>query len=144
MIGHSALRKIVGADSLAAIPRSNLRTPIFGNAVFLFALLGFKKLSLKELHCLISVLKLASFLLAFNDKPAWDMRQPNRRFGLIDVLTARAAALTGLKAYIRRQNINFYIFGFRKYGNRYGRCLNSPLRLGNRNSLNAVNTAFVF
>src|ERR1051326_548346 len=72
------------------------------------------------------------------------MREHYLCFYFIYVLPARTAPTCRLNFNVSSIYLHIHFFGFRKNGNRYGRCMNSSLLFGGRNALHAVNSAFKF
>ena len=93
---------------------TNLASP------FVFHLLGFQlvllralpfefdlvEAGLQHLHRLVAVQMLGTFFLARHHYPTGQMPEPNGRFCLVDVLSARAARTKSIPFYIRRIDFN--------------------------------------
>ena len=91
MVGNAPLRIIIGAYALASVSRSNLALAV---GRYFFVLLGdlhIVKLGLEHFECLVAILELASLLLTLYHYSRRLVRKSYGRFGLVDVLTARAA-----------------------------------------------------
>src|ERR1700733_10291400 len=99
VIGDTALRKIEGADALAAIPRADLAAAIGRARRMQAGALLLVKPGTQDLHGLGAVLVLASLFLHRDHDAARNMRDPDRAFRLVDVL----AAGTGGPIYIDAQ-----------------------------------------
>ena len=91
MIADAALRKVIGAYALGPVARADEPFP-FGRArAFASLAFGFKKPRFEDFHRLRLILVLRFFLLHGDDDACWKMRDPNRGFRLVDMLSARPA-----------------------------------------------------
>src|SRR5437762_2608303 len=88
---------------------------------------------------------LGALILALDDDSAGYVCDADRRIGLVDVLAARARGTIGVDAQIGRIEIDFFhLIELRQDGNRACRRVNTPLRLGGRNTLHAVGARLEF
>ena len=69
VIGHSALRKIIGADPFRAVARADEATPVFRLGGLLAFALGGDEPGSKETHRPRAVLMLGALILAFHHHP---------------------------------------------------------------------------
>ena len=68
MIGHPALREIIGADTFTSISCAYLTFPVFGNFVMLILLHFIKKAGSQYFHCLCFIFVLRLFILTRHNK----------------------------------------------------------------------------
>ena len=145
MIGDPALREIVGADALRAIATTDQRLALGGLLRFLLLFLGVVDARLQQRHRARPVLVLRTFVLAFDHSAGRDVRQANRRIGLVDVLSASPGCAKRVDAQVRRIDFNhlhFFAFGNDCNGCRRG--MHTSLGLCLRHALNPVGTGFEF
>ena len=138
VIGHAALRKIVGADALAAVARSDQALAIDASFAGAPSLLV-EQPRRQHRHRLRAVAVLRAVVLAFDDEPRRQMRDAHRGVGLVDVLAAGARRAEGVDAEVGRidGDVGDRVgFGHHRDGAR--RRVDAPLRLGLRHALHAV------
>ena len=96
MIAHPALREIVGADALGAVARADLAAARGGaRGIELLALMVVEPRA-QHRHRLGAVAVLRAVLLHHHHDAGRQMRDADRRFGLVDVLAAGAAGPQGV------------------------------------------------
>ncbi len=143
MVGHPVLRKVVGADLLAAVARADLPRPelaaLFGKPL----LFGGVETAAKQAHRKGAVFELATFRLARDDGIGGNMRDADGGFHFIDVLAARAAAAVGIDAQIRRIDDDINLLGLGKDGHGRSGGMDAPLRFGRGDALHPVHARFV-
>ena len=108
---------------------------------FFFAL--FEQLVFKHTHCLFFVLNLRALVLTGDDYTRRQVGYSYRRFGLVDVLTARAART--IRVHLDFFGADFYIavlLNIRHYVYRRERRLSSRIGVERRNSDESVYTLF--
>ena len=103
MIGQASLGVVIGADTLAAVTRADLCTALARDLSLLRGALDIKQLRAQHLQGLIAVFELTALLLAFDHDARGLMREAHGGFGLVYVLTARTAALTGFQTSLHSQ-----------------------------------------
>ena len=89
VVGAAVLRKVVGADLLAAVAGAHLPLTLGVDGVLLLLLLLRKQAAAQDLQRLILVLELAALVLALHHRTRRDMGHTDGAGGLVDVLTAR-------------------------------------------------------
>src|SRR6185312_13747109 len=90
MIGDAALREVVRADALAAIAAADQALALGGLLGMALAAFLVAQPRREHRHRALAVAMLRAIVLAFDDDTGGEMREPNRRVGLVDVLAARA------------------------------------------------------
>jgi hypothetical protein len=102
VVGHAALREVVGADAIRPVARADEALPLRG--LFLGRLLHLLLLDARGEHApgLLAVLVLAAAVLALDHDARRKVREPHRRIGLVHVLAARAARAIRVDAHVRR------------------------------------------
>ena len=145
MIRETPLRKVIGANSLAAIAgsdhascerRCELSRPL--------AILEIEKPRAKNFHRFVFVLELRSLVLANDDKPRRIVRDTNRGVGRIDALTAGAAGAKHIDSKIHWVDIHVDFFGLGQNRDRHGRGVNPALSFSLGNTLDAMHAASHF
>src|SRR5690606_28551662 len=100
VVGHPALREVVGPDALGAVAAADHRLPRRGlGPVGLLALLLVDP-GAQDLHRLVAVAVLAALVLHGDDDTGGDVGHPNRAVGLVDVLAAGAAGAVDVDAQV--------------------------------------------
>src|ERR1700743_2701343 len=144
MIGDAALREIIGADAFRAIAGADLLLAI-GRASRIDALtLGVVDARAQDVHRGCAVLVLRPAVLHHHDNAGWNMGDADRRFGLVNVLTAGALRAHGLDPQILVLDVDVDILDLRQHGNRRGRGVDAALRFGIGNALHAMHAGFEF
>src|SRR6266853_4970203 len=145
VVGDPPLRKIVGADALGTVTRADQG---FARGGFLRLLLApLLVLDARREHGerLFLVLVLRARVLAFHDDAGRQMRDAHGGVGLVDVLAAGARSAVGVDAKVR--GIQHDVADRARLGqdgDRAGRGVDAPLRLGGGHSLDAVTAGFEF
>ncbi len=143
VVRHAALRKIVRADALAAIARADERLAVRGFLVLALAALAVEQAGGEHAHRLRTVAVLRTVVLAFDHEAGGQVRDADRRIGLVDVLAARARGAKRIDADVCGID--------RDVGNRIGlgndrdrarRSVDAPLRLRLGHALHAVAAGF--
>ena len=143
VIGDAALRKVISADALRAVARSDLGLArLAAGAVGLFAL-GLVETRAQDLHGELAVLMLR-FFSGDNDNAGWDMRDADGGIGFVDVLAAGTGGAHGIDANVLRTDIDVDVLGFGENSDGGGGRMNTALVFGGRHALDAVDAAFVF
>ena len=139
VIGDPPLRKIVGANPLAAISRSDQTASGGGLTRFAFAPFAVTQTGCQDLHRAVFVAMLRAIVLTFNDKPGGQVGDAHRAIGLVNVLTAGAGGPKRIDPQIF--GVDFELFacvGFGQHRNRARRGVNATLRFGFRDPLHTV------
>ena len=142
MVGHTALRKVIGPDPFAAVAGSHLALAVLGRFRTLGFLGDFQHLGPQNPHRLFLVLQLGFFILALHHHAGRQMSDPNRRFGLVDVLATGAAGAIGINTQIILVDLHVDILDFRQYRHRNRGSMDAAGRLGIRHPLHPVHAAF--
>ncbi len=104
VVGEPVLRKVVGADSLRTVTRSDEafsgRSPLF----MLCLSLSLVQACLQHAEGLGKVLVLTFFILALHNNASLKVGEPHRRCRLIDMLTSRAACAEEILAILVRRD----------------------------------------
>ena len=135
--------KVVGADPLAAVAGADQRFAFAGPLVVLVLALGFVQPGLEHAQGLGEVLVLALFVLALDDDAGFQVRQPDGRGGLVDVLAAGAAGAKMSFAIVVGLDVDFDVFRLGQHGDGGGRGVDAALGFGLGHALHAVAAAFV-
>ena len=143
MVGDPVLGKVVGANPLAAVPGADQRLSLVGPFLFFFLAFVDRRVAPSVRAGLGQILVLALFVLALDDDTRFVMRQSNGRFGLVDVLPARAAGVKLVDPVVVRLQIDVDIFRFGHHRDRGGRRVDASLGLGFGHALHAMSAAFV-
>src|SRR5580704_2813616 len=141
VIGHPALRKIIGANPLVAATAADERPPLLRTLLIDLLLLVLEDAAAKLSHRLGFVLVLALFILALNDNAGRQVRDANRAFGLVDLLAARAAGAHRVDLQILIADVDLHLGNFRQHGDGGGARVNAALSLGLGNALHAMSAA---
>src|SRR6266404_1625038 len=91
MIGHTVLRKIVGANFLLAAAAADLTLAMGGIFFLLLALLGFEQTRPQNAQRFLLVLLLTASVLAAHDCAGRNMQNLHGRIGRVDTLPPRPA-----------------------------------------------------
>ena len=117
VIGHTSLREIVCSYTLAAVSRAYLTLTFGGDAALLLLTAHIVQTGAQYLHSLVAVLKLTALVLTFNYDTGRNMQQTYRRLGLVDMLSARAAALYRFYFKVGGIKLDLYLFSLRQHRN---------------------------
>ena len=109
VVCDSALREIIGADAFASVARADLTAALIGDLSISLRFFNVIELCTEQLHRFIFILELAALLLTFYDDTARFMNDADSGFGLIDVLTARAAGFAGFDLKVGRIDHNVHL-----------------------------------
>src|SRR5690606_581193 len=143
VIGNPPLREVVRANALGAIARTDLELArLRFLALALFAL-GRHESGLEQRHRPRAILVLRALILAFHHDPGGQVRDADRRVGLVHVLTARTGGSERVDAQVG--GIKFNRLDFVELGqdrNRASGGVNASLRLGGWHALNAMRASF--
>ena len=96
----------------------------------------------QHLERLVLVFELASFVLTGDDYARGEVRYPYCRFGLVDLLSARARRAVDIYPYILVAYFHVDVFGFGQHGDGDRGGVYAPLRFGFGHALYAVHAAF--
>ncbi|MCY1369994.1 hypothetical protein D9M69_570630 [compost metagenome] len=139
MISNAALWKIIGADALGTITRTNLAATRFRAFALSLLPLHIVKTCAQDLHGTGTVLVLRFFGLHHHDA-RWNMGNTHSRVSRVDVLTTGTGGAHRIDADILVADFNVDIFGFRQHRNGCSGCMNAPARFGFRHALHAMHT----
>ena len=144
MVGHAALREIVGADALAAVarcPPGSCRSAV--NCAVLFLLL------LRPAGGLRRIFRALSLFLNWlrsswhsTTMPVGMMGDPDGGGRLVDVLAARAGGTERVDLQIVRVERKLHFFGLGQHRHGDGGGVDAALGLGLRHALHPVHAAF--
>src|ERR1700726_520761 len=91
MIGHSILRKIIGADFFLAPTGTDLTFTRSGIFRLFFTLFVFEQTCAHDRERFLLVLLLTASVLTPHDPSSWDMQNLHRRIGCVHALSTRSA-----------------------------------------------------
>src|SRR4029078_1554070 len=100
MIGDAALRKVVSADLLGAVPGPDLAAALLRNRVLLLAHLDLEEPRAKHLERFCAGLDLRLLVLLRDDEAGRDVRDADGRIGRVDALAAGPARAECIDAQI--------------------------------------------
>ena len=143
VVGAAVLRKVVGADLLAAVAGAHLPLTLGVDGILLFLLLLCKEAAAQDLQRLILVLELTALVLALHHRTCGDMGHTDGAGGLVDVLTARTGGAEGINAQILHIQRKVHLLCLRHYRHSGGGGVNAALGLGLRHTLHPVHPALV-
>ena len=143
MVRHAALREIICPDPFGTIPRTHLTGPIGGAFTVDPLALQIIKPGAQNLHCDLSV-PVLGFFRTDDDDARWNMGDPHGRVGGVHVLTARAGCAHRVDPQVCRVNAQIDLFRFGQNSNRRGRGMDTATRLGHGDTLDPMNTGFIF
>ena len=144
MVSNPILGKIVRPNLIRTVARTNQRTAftrLFGivNRFFCFI-----NTTIKALQSNFTVLNLRTPFLTFRHDTRWNVRNPNRRFSLVDVLPSRTRCAKNIDFQVVFADFNVFHFKFWHHHNGCRRGMNAPFRLRFGNPLHAVRARFKF
>ena len=90
MIGHTALRIVVGTDSFRTVAGTDKALSLRGLSLLLLSDPHGVEAGSEHLHRALLILTLASFVLALHDKTSRQVRDSDRGVRLLHVLSAGA------------------------------------------------------
>ena len=130
VVGHAALREVVGADAFGAVAGADHRLARLGLGPLRGVALLFVEARAQHLHRLFAVLVLAAPVLAGDHQPGRQVGDADRRIGRVDVLPARAGCAIGVDLEVAR--IDLHIDLVRLWQHRHGRRggVDAPAALG--------------
>ena len=142
VIGHAVLREVVGADLLRCARRS---TPCCGASAASCASCFSRSMSRSRLLRTFSAFAL--FLSC--ERSSWHLTMMPARLvedlhgavGRVDALPAGAAARGDADLEVLLVDVHVDVVGLGEHGDRRGRRVDAPLRLGGRHALHAVHAA---
>ena len=139
MIGDPSLREVVSANPLGAVAAADLA--FAGRSLGGVALFGLRREQSRRQQGERprAVLVLRALVLALDDDAARQVRDADRRVGLVDVLAARARRTIGVDAQVRgihRDVVDLVEFGQHRHRTRGG--VDPSLCLGGGHSLHAM------
>ena len=144
VVAHAALRKVVGADAVAAVAaayQALARGRFFGGAL---AALFFLQARLQHLQRARLVAVLAAAVLAFGHQARGQVNHAHGGIGFVDVLAARAAGAEGVDAQIGRvERDGGSLVRLGHHGHGGGAGVDAALRFRHGHALHAVPARFV-
>src|SRR5581483_11963733 len=144
VVSDAALRKIIGADALAAVARADQALAFAGARRLDPRPLRLEQLGLEQFHRLGFVLVLGFFFLHRHYDAARQVSDANSAFGLVDMLAAGAGGAIDIDAQILVLDIYIHVFGFGKDRDGRRRGMNAALAFRHRHALDAVAAGFEF
>ena len=142
VIRAAVLRKIVGADALAAVAAAHHRLAGAGDGGVLLGLLGFIQGGAEQCPGSLLVLGLAFVLGHFELQAGGFVEDSPAGFDLVDVLPAGAAAAAAEFFDILGIDVDLHIRQFRQDRDRGGAGVDAALGFGFGNALHAMPAAF--
>ncbi|CAB4579214.1 unannotated protein [freshwater metagenome] len=145
MIGNPVLGKVIRANSLRTVHPPNLALAGIARDRIAFFLLAREQARAQNAHRRFLVLDLALLVLTRDDDSRRNVRDSNSRVGRVDRLATGATGAEDIDTYVIWADRD--LFGFVNLGKNEDtrrRGVNSALRFGCGDSLNAMNSAFVF
>ncbi len=106
MVGDAALGKVVGTDTLGAIAGADQQLARLGDFLVRRGVLAVLQLGGEPGHGLRTVLVLRTLLLTLDHHASGQVRDTNRRVGLVDVLTAGAGGAIGVDTQLGRIDLH--------------------------------------
>ena len=144
VIGEAVLRKIVGSDSFGTIAGTDHVLSFRAELRFFGGTLRRKDFRAQDGHAFFLVLVLGAFLFGLDDDTGRQVCDSDGGVGFIDMLTAGAAGAVGVDSQIFGADDEFIFgFGFRECGYGCGGGMDTSLRLGFGDTLDAVTASFV-
>src|SRR5437667_5791698 len=144
VVGHPALREVVGADLLRAVARADHRLAVGGDLALLLAARALEEPGAQDLERLRLVLVLRLLVLAGDDEPGRQVRHAHGGVGRVDALPARARGAVHVDAEVLVGQLHLDILGLGQHRDGHRRGVDAPLRLGHRHALHAVHPALEF
>ncbi len=106
MVGDPALGEIVGTDTFGAIPGADQQLARLGDFLVRRGVLAVLQLGGEPGHGLGAVLVLRTLFLTLDHNASGQVRDTNRRVGLVDVLTAGAGGAIGVDTQLGRIDLH--------------------------------------
>ena len=144
MIGHTALREVVGANLLGTVSGTDLASSRLSLRILLLLAFQLIQAGAQYLQRLVFILKLGLFILAGDDDSRRNMGQTHCGVSGIDTLTAVSGCTEHVKFTVIHINLNIHFLGLRHNRYRRGGGVDSTAGLCLRHTLNTVNTALIF
>ncbi len=145
MVGHAALREVIGAIAVAAVAAAQQVAARGGFRLLTFGHFGGADARAQHRQRLGFVFMLRTLVLALHHDAGGQVGNADSRVGGVNVLTACPGGTEGIDAQIRRVNVRH--FGFRQlrhHRHRTGGGVDPPLRFGGRHTLHAMAAGFKF
>src|SRR6267142_6876391 len=142
MIGDAALRKIIGADALGAVAGPDLLAAIRRARGIDALTFGVIDARAQDIHRGGAVLVLRTAVLHADHDTGRNVGDPDRGFGLVDVLAAGALRAHGLDLEIVALGLDVDFLDLRQHRHRRRRGVNAPLRFGVGHALHPVHAGF--
>src|ERR1700728_4765471 len=144
VVGHAALRKIVGADAFGAVAGADLAAALGGTGGVLLLPLEVIESRTKYGERLGAIAMLRTVLLHHHHDPGGNVRHAHRGLGLVDVLAAGAAGAQRVDAQVRVVDGDVDIPRLGQQGDGGGRGMDAAGGLGVGHALHAVYARFEF
>ena len=96
MVADTVLGEIIGADPPAAVTGADLSAAVCGNLLGLCLLRLCQKAAAQDLEGTVFILVLTALVLTLHHHTGGKVGNTNGGFGLIDMLTTRAAGAEGI------------------------------------------------
>jgi len=144
VVCHPALGEIIGADLLGTVPGPHLALPGFRLRVMLLRQLQLLESGPKHLQCLVLILKLGLLILAGDHDPCRNMGQTHRGIRRIDTLASVTGRPEHVEFTVIHIQLHIHLFRFRHDSNRDRGGVDPSSALCLRNTLYAVDAAFIF
>src|SRR5207342_1271213 len=134
---------VVRTNALAAVAAAHLEFAVLRLRGFAARDVRLDQHRLQALHRLVAIGVLRALGLRFHDYSAGYVRDADRRFGLVDVLAARAGGAERVDLQVRRIHFDRHARRFfRDDRDGGGGGVDAPLRFGFRHALHAVRARF--
>src|SRR5207237_1372324 len=130
VVGQPVLRKIIGADALAAVAGADHAFALLGPLLVQLLLLHLEEPRPQDAERPLVVLVLAALVLALHVQPGRLVPDAYGAFGLVDVLAAGAAGPHPLPLDVLVANLDLDLVGFGQHGHGGGRGVDAALLLG--------------
>ena len=141
MVGHPALREVVGADALGAVAAADHRLPRLGLGAMRLAAHLLVDARAQHIHRLGAVAVLAALVLHGDDDTRRQVSQAHRGIGLVDVLPARAGRAVDVDPQILVVDLHLDFARLGQHGDRRRRGMDAPAAFGHRHALHEVHAA---
>src|SRR6266851_193424 len=144
MVGHPALREVVGADPLGAVAAANLALAIGGTDRGLRLPLHLIEPGTQHFEGARLVLVLRFLVLLDHDEPGREVGDADRAVGGVDRLPAWPAGPEDVDPQILVVDVDVDLLGFRQHRHCRRRGMDAAARLGFGHALNPMHPRFVF
>ena len=141
VIGQAVLRKVVRADSFAAVTRSDQCATLGGSFLVQRRLPGFHQPAAEDAHRLGLVLVLALLILNADDDAARDVSDADGRLDLVDLLSAGPAGAHGVDLQVFVADLDVDVGGLGHHGDGGGTGVDATLRFRFGDTLDAMASA---